>query len=209
MSKIIAIVPIYNCADTILIALQSIDGLVDEIYCYNGRWAVRDGPDYSPDNTEDLIKEWCKTSKSKVVIYHLMPNLHEWEFHNEILKTIDNGNWLFKIDADEVILEWINVRETIENSIEKAYRVCLVLFKPYAAVPNAKFYRKTPTLHYDLNHREIFDNGGWIDTAHAHIIHIVYDHQPKAFMKKDREVMKKCESRLFEYEQKELKNQKQ
>ena len=103
-----------------------------------------------------------------------------------------------------MILEWINVRETLENSTAKAYRVCWGMFKTYAAVPNAKFYRKTPTLHYDRNHREIFDENGWIDTARASILHIVYDHQSKAATKKDRETMKQCESRLFEYEQKAL-----
>lgn len=206
MVKIIAIIPIYNCSDVILGCLQSIDGLVDEIKCFNGRWAVRDGPDYSPDNTEDLIREWGKTSKSKVIIYRLTPNLYEWEFHNEILKTIENGDWLFKIDSDEVVMEWVNVRETLDSTA-KAYRVCCVLFKPYAAVPNAKFYRKTPSLHYDHNHREIFDEDGWIDTARAPILHIVYSHIKEAMTKKDRLAMREYEKCNSVYEQSERKNQ--
>jgi glycosyltransferase involved in cell wall biosynthesis len=201
MAKLICVMPVYNCADTILTALQSIDGLVDEIRCYDGKWIGKDGPLYSPDNTQQIIEEFAKVSKSKVSYWRFERPMYEWFFHNEILKGIENGDWLFKLDADEIILEWENVRETLEKSTEKAYRVCWHLFKPYAAVPNAKFFRKTETLYYNLNHREIFDKDGWIDVPRSPIIHILYDHQPEADTKKDRTNMKEYEHRNAQYEQ--------
>ncbi len=206
MSKIVCIMPVYNCDDVILESLKSIDGKVDEIHCCDGRWSGRDGPDCSTDNTEQVIEAFAEHSKSKVM-YKCYPPMFEWEARNAMAKDVEDGAWIIFLDSDEIILEWLNVRETIENSMEKAYRVCWGLFKTYAAVPNAKFYRKTPTLYYNFNHREIFDKYGWIDTARAPILHIVYVHQPKASSKKDREDMAKYESRLFEYEQKTLKNQ--
>jgi hypothetical protein len=58
-----------------------------------------------------------------------------------------------------------------------------------------------------LNHREIFDKDGWIDTARAPILHIVYDHIPESVTKKDREAMVKYEERNAVYEQSKRKNQ--
>jgi hypothetical protein len=204
--KIITIMPVYECGDVVLTALKSIDGKVDEIRCYDGRWVGHDGADYSTDNTEEVILKFAEYSKSKIFYRKLVP-AYEWEFHNKIFKDIADGDWVFKLDSDEIILEWENVRETLENSTEKAYRVCWHLFKPYAAVPNAKFYRKSATLHQDKNHREIFDKDGWIDVPRCPIIHIVYDHMPEADTKKARADMIKYEDENFKYEQSERNNQ--
>lgn len=200
--------PIYNCSDVIVKALDSIDGKVNEIMCFDGRWVGHDGPDYSPDNTIDIINEWAKTSKTKVSIFRIEPIYHEWEFHNEILKHINNGDWILKLDSDELILEWgPNVYSILGRSTEKAHRVYFQFFKPYALLPNAKLYRKSETLHYDLNHREIFDKDGWIDVPHTSPIHIVFANQAEADTKKDRENMKKYEERNAIYEQAQRKNQ--
>jgi glycosyltransferase involved in cell wall biosynthesis len=208
MTKLICVMPIYNCSDVVLKALASIDGKVDEIKCFDGRWVGHDGPDYSPDNTIDLIKEWGKTSKTRVSIYRIEPKFHEWEFHNEILKYIDNGDWILKLDSDEIILEWDeNTGRILQFSDEKAYRVFWHFFKPYTALPNAKLFRKTETLYYDRNHREIYDGSGWIDVPRAPMIRIVFDHQPEADTKKDRANMREYEKRNAEYEQAERKNQ--
>jgi glycosyltransferase involved in cell wall biosynthesis len=144
--KIIAVMPVYNCDDVVLRALESIDDKVDEIRCYDGRWIGHNGADHSIDNTEQVILKFAEHSQSKVFYKKLEP-AYEWAFHNEILKDIVDNDWIFKLDSDEIILEWLNVRETLDNSTEKAYRVCWGMFKTYAAVPNAKFYRKTPTLY--------------------------------------------------------------
>ena len=198
--------PVFNCDDVILESLKSIDDKVDEIHCCDGRWSARNGPDCSTDNTEQVIKAFAEHSKSKVT-YKCYPPMHEWEARNAMAKDVADGDWIFFLDSDEIVLEWVNVRETIATSTEKAYRVCCVLFKTYAAVPNAKFYRKTSTLYYNFNHREIFDKDGWIDTARAPILHIVYSHIKEAMMKKDRPAMREYEKKLAEYEQAERKNQ--
>ncbi|GEM_PF-6206945 len=206
MYNLICIMPVYNCSDVILESLKSIDGKVDEIRCYDGRWFGHDGADYSIDNTPEIICKFAEESVSKVT-YKRVPPMYEWEFYNEVLKEIEDGDWVIRLDSDEIILEWVNVFETLVNSKEKAYRICWEMDKPYAAVPNAKFYKKTSTLHLDHNHREIFDESGWIDTARAPILHIVYAHVKKAMTKKARPIMSEYEKRLHEYEQtgKEMK----
>ena len=200
MYHLICVMRVYNCADVILESLKSIDEKVDEIRCYDGRWIGHDGSDYSVDDTEEVIRKFAEESISKVT-YKRFPPMYEWQFHNEVLKEIDNGDWVFKLDSDEIITEWgMEVFETLIHSEAKAYRVCWGMYKPYAAVPNAKFYKKTPHLHYNENHREIFDETGWIDTVRAPIIHIVYDHIEKAMTKKDRLAMSEYERRNHEYE---------
>jgi glycosyltransferase involved in cell wall biosynthesis len=204
--KIICIMPVYNCADVILASLQSIDGKVDEIRCFDGRWVGHEGSDYSTDLTERIIKIFGEHSRSKVFYNKVLP-MREWESKNKMIENIEDGDWIYFHDSDEVILEWENVRETLNYSIEGAYRVCCHMFKSYAAVPNAKFFKKTEGVHFDRNHREIFDGGWWIDVPHAPIIHIVYDHMPEAKTKKDRPNMKKYETENFKYEQGERGNQ--
>lgn len=193
--------PVYNSADVVLEALKSIDGKVDEIVCFDGRWEGYTGPDHSDDGTEKIVAEFAKTSKTK--IYYLkLPVLHQWQARTTVLNMADNGDWTIILDSDEIIIEWgDDVRSTLENSTEKAYRVCWTIFKPCSAMPVAyRCVKKTEYLRCSTNHRRLFDEQGELDILHAPIIHIVIDHQPLADKKKMRGQANTYKDWLFEYE---------
>lgn len=189
MTEIVCTMFVYQSADVVLEALKSIDGKVDRIICFDGRWHGYTGPDHSTDETQKIILEFSMSSKSQVY-YITLPVLHQWQARTLALQYLQNDDWAVTIDADEVVIEWdYNVRATLENSTpdNKAYRVCWVLYKPYAGVPTPRCVRKTETLHWAKNHRQLLDKDGEIDLIHAPVIHIVINHQPLADKKKMRQ----------------------
>ena len=201
MTKIVAIVMAYQCADVILSCLQSVDGLVDEILCFDGRWEGYTGADHSTDGTDKVIIEFAKTSKSKVSYFQL-PLLHQWESRTEALKHLNNGDWAIMLDSDEHIIEWGNdIHDRLASSNAKAYRVCWTLFKTYGAMPTPRCIRKTETLHYSTDHRRVFDKDGEIDLRHMPIIHIVIEHQKGFEKKKMRKQAELYKNWLLDYEQ--------
>lgn len=192
--------PVYNCSDVVLKALQSIDGLVDEIKCFECRWIGHNGPNNSPDDTIAVIKEWREKAKTKVTLYHFDP-MYEWESYNEILKGVDIGDWVFQFSSDEEILEWgKDVREILSVTNEKAFRIFFHLLKPYAALISARLYKKTETVYFDRDHRYVYDKDGWIDIPHSPTIHILIDHQPETDAKKDRKNMKEYSIKNYKQE---------
>lgn len=198
--KIIAIMMVYNSADVILKALESIDGKVDEILCFDSRWIGYNGSDHSTDGTDAIIRQFSMYSHSSVFYISLLP-MHQWQARTEALKYVQNGNWVFIYDSDECIIEWENeVRNILENSSERTYRICQIRFKPYTALPIPCLFRKTETLRYSTDHRRIFDKDGEIDIARAPLIHIVVDHQPIAEKKAMRQQSEEYKRWLLEYE---------
>jgi glycosyltransferase involved in cell wall biosynthesis len=192
----------YQSADVILKALQSIDGKVDEIYCFDGRWEGYTGPDNSDDGTENLIAEFAKTSKSKVSFFKL-PVLYQWQARTEALKHLENGDWAIMLDSDEMIVDWgEDVRQILSSpdTNAKVFRVCWTVYKSYRAIPTPRCVRKTETVHYSTDHRRLFDNEGEIDFLHAPVIHIVVDHQESSEKKKMRQQADRYKESLIGYE---------
>ncbi len=74
--KLIAVIMVYNCGEVLPDTLKSIDGLVDEIHCFDGRYAYHAPVEllYSTDDTRMVIENFALTSKSKT-IYNKLPSL--------------------------------------------------------------------------------------------------------------------------------------
>lgn len=196
---------VYQCDDVILSCLQSIDGKVDSIFCFDGRWHGIEGPDYSTDKTQEIIIEFSKISKSKVS-YIQLPVLHQWESRTAAFKYLDNGAWGIVIDSDEIVTEWgDDVRTTLENSTEKAYRMCWMKYDVNKAYLRYGVLRKTKSLHWSTDHRRLFDDDGEIDIPHAPIIHIVLSNHPLTNKKKQRPNMDNYYKWLNDYEQSQSK----
>jgi hypothetical protein len=203
MTRLVALVMVYNSADVILEALQSLDGKVDGIYCFDGRWEGYEGADNSEDETERVIVEFSKTSKSKVSLFKL-PVLHQWQARTEALKHLEIGDWAIMLDSDEIIVDWGEDVRYILSSPDtnaKAFRVCWTLYKTYGALPTPRCVRRTETVHYSTDHRRLFDKDGEIDLPHAPVIHIVVDHQKTSEKKKMRKQADKYKESLLGYEQ--------
>lgn len=200
MTKIVAIVMAYQCADVILSCLQSVDGLVDEIMCFDGIWIGYEGPEHSNDGTDKIIIEFAKTSKSKVS-YHQLPKMHQYEARTMALKHLKNEEWGVILDADEEIVEWgDDVRKILELSHERAYRVCEHLYKNYAATPTPRCFRITECLRVSTDHRRLFDDQGELDIRFAPIIHIVYEHQKLSDQKRMRKQADSYKEWLLKWE---------
>lgn len=200
MTEIVCIMFVYQGADVVFEALKSIDGKVDRILCFDGKWHGYTGPDHSTDETQKIILEFSMSSKSQVY-YIALPVLHQWQARTLALTYLQNNDWAVTIDADEMIIEWEdNVRNILMNSDIKAYRVCWVRYKPYAGVPTPRCVKKTETLHWSTDHRRLFDKNGELDLPHAPIIHIVIDHQSLAETKKMRNQATDYKKWLHEYE---------
>jgi glycosyltransferase involved in cell wall biosynthesis len=201
MPKIVGIIPVYNSADVILDALKSIDGKVDEILCFDGRWEGYVGANHSTDETQKIILEFSMHSKSSVY-YIALPVLHQHEARTAMLKYLENGDWAIQIDSDEKVIEWGDgVRDMLTNSDAKTFRVCWTMFKTCAAMPvTYRCVKKTEYLRVSTNHRQLFDDQGELDIRHAPIIHIVIDHQPNSEQKKMRKQADAYKNWLLEYE---------
>lgn len=193
----------YQCSDTILDCLKSIDGKVDEIKCFDGRWLGYEGSDHSDDGTDKIIIEFMKISKSKVSYTQLFV-LHQWQARTEALKHLEIGDWAIMLDSDEIIVDWGEDVRYILSSPDtnaKAFRVCWTLYKTYGALPTPRCVRRTETVHYSTDHRRLFDKDGEIDLPHAPVIHIVVDHQKTSEKKKMRKQADKYKESLLGYEQ--------
>lgn len=200
MNKLVCIMPVYNCADVILDTLKSIDGLVDEILCVDGRWIGMEGPDYSNDGTRDIILKFGITAKSQV-FYITLPVSHQWKARTLSLSYLDEGDWAIMIDSDEMVVEWgDDVRATLENSTEKAYRMCWMKYRPNSAYLRYGVLRKTESLRWSTDHRRLYDKDGEIDIPNASIIHIVLANHPLSDKKTQRSNMDKYYKWLNDYE---------
>jgi hypothetical protein len=117
------------------------------------------------------------------------------------LNFCDEGDWAIFIDSDEIITEWgEEVRATLENSTEKHYQMCWLFYKPFAAHLRYGVVRKTETLRWGTNHRQLFDKDGEIDIRTSPIIHIVLANHPLADKKQQRPNMDRYYKWLNEYE---------
>jgi glycosyltransferase involved in cell wall biosynthesis len=162
--RVIAIVMVYNCGDIIEGALKDLDGKVDEIQCFDGKWSFRiKESDFSTDNTKEVIENFAKTSKSKIEYHQLQPNLGEKDSRNISLQCAQDGDWILIFDSDERIISWNdNLHSELERSKEWGYIVLLdgsicPFCKLYKKMQGVKYYMRDcrvggPDGHYDLEY---------------------------------------------------------
>jgi hypothetical protein len=204
MKKIIAILLVFNSADSILNCLKSLEERVDEIHCFDGRWKGFPYPsDHSDDETKDIILKFAEMSQTSVYFFPLSV-MHQHEARTESMKHVKDGDWIFILDTDEIVKTWDDkvIRQTIETTTERGFKVCFRYPKPACAYPTYRFFYKTPNIHFSTDHRRVFDDNGELDLAHFNALTaIVIDHMIITDKKRMRKYMEEYKTWLYQYEQ--------
>lgn len=201
--KIHAVILVFNSADTILDCLKSIDGKVDEILCFDGRWKGFDYPsDHSTDETQKIILKFSMSSKSQVY-YVALPVMHQHEARTEAINQVINGDWIISLDSDEVFIKIPeNIKEILTNTNEKGYRICGNGREcSYATHPTFRLVKKTEGMHWSTDHRRVFDKDGELDLLHfPPLLGMVFNHHPLTGNKKMRSCMEQYKVWLRKWE---------
>jgi glycosyltransferase involved in cell wall biosynthesis len=145
--KLIAVIMVYNCGEVLPDTLRSIDGLVDEIRCFDGRYAYHKPIEslYSTDDTRAIIENFAFISKSKITYNQLPSPMYEADARTFSIQNIEVGDWVFVIDSDERVVKWGNdVRFTFEQTNELAY----FIFMNEQIYPVCRFFRKATGMEY-------------------------------------------------------------
>lgn len=112
---------IFNCGDVLLPCLQSMDGKVDEIHCFDSRWMPAQTP-HSIDDTKSVIEEFSRSSKSKAEYHELPSPTGEGKARTLSIENVTEGDWIFVLDSDERVVSWGNdIRSTLEQTKEFGY----------------------------------------------------------------------------------------
>lgn len=154
---------VYQCDDVVFGALQSIDGLVDEIRCFDSKWERMDQkmPIHSTDNTKAIIENFGFTSKSKVSYFELPSPTLEKLAHTASIEDIEEGDWIVHISSDERVLRWdLNVRSILEQTNEVYYRI----FINGIPHPFCRIYRKINGMWFYHNDRICSPDGKYYMT---------------------------------------------
>lgn len=153
--KIIGVILVFNCGDIILEALKSIDGLVNEIHCYDSCWIPIKAL-YSTDDTQSIIEEFAKTSKSKIEYHEIPSPTTEGRARKASIENVEEGDWVFVIDADEKVTRWDdNVRSILEQTTEEGY---YYYWNNTSIFPTCRFFRKIKGMGYHSNNSCLPDN---------------------------------------------------
>jgi len=143
--KIIAVILVYNCGDVLLNTLKSIDGKVDEIHCYDTCWLISPKTLHSSDNTKTVIENFSITSKTKADYTELPSPMSEGHARTASIKNINDGDWVFVIDSDEVVTVWgDDIRSILETSNEKGY----FWFMEFSLFKLCRLFKKTKDMGY-------------------------------------------------------------
>jgi glycosyltransferase involved in cell wall biosynthesis len=173
--KLIAVIMVYNCGEVLLDALKSIDGLVDEIHCFDGRYAYHSSSEsfFSSDNTKEIIENFALTSKSRVSYNQLPFAMYETEARTISIEDIVEGDWVFVIDSDERVISWDNgIRSLLEGSKELAY----FIFAENTVYRVCRFFKKAKGMKYYYGDRLLSLNEEFkkrkFKTIGIHFIHV-------------------------------------
>lgn len=140
--KIIAVIMVYNCGEVLPDTLKSIDGLVDEIRCFDGRYSyIKSKSLYSTDDTREIVEKFALLSKSKTTYNQLPFSMFESEARTFSIRGIKEGDWVFVIDSDERVVKW---DETIRKSKEPSRSI----FMDDKLYPVCRLYRKISDMKY-------------------------------------------------------------
>lgn len=144
---------VFNCDEVILDALKDLDGKVDEIHCYDGRWAYMHytNEPHSTDKTKTIIEEFAKTSKSKIKYEKLPSSMWESDARTMSLKDVEIGDWVMVLDSDERLIEW---NENIRIELEKSNKPCYTVNWEYkTSFKVCRFFKKVEGMKYVLTDR--------------------------------------------------------
>lgn len=145
--KLIAVIMVYNCGEVLPDTLRSIDGLVDEIRCFDGRYAYHAPVEslYSTDDTRTVIENFALTSKSKTIYNELPSLMYESSARTFSIKDIDEGDWVFVIDSDERVIKWSN---DVSSILRQNNELAFLIFMDEKLYPVCRFFRKTAGMEY-------------------------------------------------------------
>lgn len=143
--RIIAIMMVYNCDDVVLGALQSIDGLVDEIRCFDSKWERMEWSmsPHSTDNTKFIIENFALTSKSKTTYSELPSPTLRRIARAAAIATIEEGDWIFIIDSDERVTHWCDIRSVLDQTNQLSFNV-FINGKQDMSNHSCRLFKKTP-----------------------------------------------------------------
>lgn len=199
----VALIACYNSEETIRKCLESLRGRVDKILCFDARWEGFPYPSpYSDDLTESLIN-CLKDSGLPVKYIQLCTPIHQVDMRNAMIGHVADGDWILVIDADEHVIRWDdNVKEILETTPERGYRLCMKVPRSYAAYPTMRLIKKTQGLKYTTDHRLVVDDNGVIDVLRFPLLmNIIFDNHELADKKRMRQYMNEYKDWLIKWEE--------
>jgi len=209
MVKIYGLIPTYNCVDTILECLNSIDGFVDQIVVLDGRWLGVEGYSlHSIDGNIEKIISWAINAKSKVKLLIAKEQVHQVDARNQLISAVPDGDYFLFIDSDEIIAKW---NPKIDDN-QIGYRIRMTAEKIFKEKPDfgipfpiPRFMKKINGIRFTRNHRYVENNDGAIFMGDLPLIEVVLASQTTSETKAMRKTMRDYEAWLFKYEQEQEK----
>jgi len=173
--RIICVIPVFNCGDTLLETLKSVDGKVDEIHCYDTCWLINPKTFHSSDNTKEIIEKFSETSKTKADYIVLPSPMNEQKCRDISIENIADGDWVFAIDSDEVVTKWDTlIRLTLERTSEKGF----YWFMDGHLFPVCRLFRKEKGMKY-FTCRILSPNGETLNNLGSIDIHVRHDYEKR------------------------------
>lgn len=145
-SDIVALYSVYNDNNLFEESLKSVQGFADEIIVLDGAWSQTPGAKESTTSTDGTL-ETAEEYADKVITRE-MPWAGESTARQRLLQEVSEGDWAFRIDADEIVSDFD--REPLEREVD----VVLPLFRTRDRDGNVTehfkhaFFKQQPGLHY-------------------------------------------------------------
>jgi len=184
--------------------LESIDGLVDDIWVYDSRWiGVEYYSNFSTDETDKIVLKFARHAKSRV---HLgfMPVLHQYEARSRAFLPIPEGDWIFILDSDECVKTWTFDKSRLDTTTIQGFRICFRIPDEFTAYPTARLFKKTKGMRITFDHRWLADDEhGKIDPWRVFPVTtdiVIDNHELADEKKKMRPVMNTYEAWLSKWE---------
>lgn len=205
MPRIHALIPTFNCSESIIDCLRSLDGKVDEIIILDGRWIGVSGYSlHSTDDTIEKIIEWGIDAKSKVKLMLAKEQVHQIDARNQLINAVPDGDFFLFVDSDEIIVKWNPKID--ENQI--GYRIRMTSEKIFKEKPDfglpfpiPRFMKKINGIRFTRNHRYMENNDGAILIGDLPIIEILIANLTMSASKAMRNTMQDYETWLLKWEQ--------
>jgi glycosyltransferase involved in cell wall biosynthesis len=174
--NIVATIPVWNCDETLEDCLNSLNGKVDGIILFEGKWKLREyGSLRSTDRTINIIEDFSKRTDSFVILVQNLKPVLESECRSFMYSMVRKGDWILSVDSDEIILEWNVDRDFLSKTDEKAFRVHYITKSNLISyVP--KFFKRTEGLTCTADPMRLLDFEGEIGYRFAPPIDITLRH---------------------------------
>ena len=150
--RLIFLINVFNEADHIAKAIESVYDVADEIWVFDG--AYKNYPHtkpYSTDGTLDIVKKY-----PKVKLY--TNNNKAWESQIEkrsaMFKDGKPGDYFFKLDGDEYITNPEVIRENLDCDVGWVWTLSNLYPKP---IKTARIFKYQEGLHYAGRHHWLYN----------------------------------------------------